>query len=63
MGFTLRLKESDSVTLPRADVRALLRCGSGGAALLYLYLAEGGQGEDTAICRALHWDRAALDEA
>ncbi len=63
MGYTLRLKESDSVTLPRADVRSLLRCGSGSAALLYLYLAEGGQGEDTAICRALHWDRAALDEA
>lgn len=63
MGYTLKLKESDSVTLPRADVRALLRCGDGNAALLYLYLADGGEGEDTAICRALHWDRAALEGA
>lgn len=63
MGYTLKLKESDSVTLPRTDVRALLRCGDGNAALLYLYLADGGVGEDTAICRALHWDRAALEGA
>lgn len=63
MGYTLKLKESDSVTLPRADVRALLRCGDGNAALLYLYLANGGAGEDTTICRTLHWDRAALEGA
>ncbi len=63
MGYMLKLKQSDSVTLPRGDVRALLRCGDGNAALLYLYLAEGGEGEDTAICRTLHWDRAALDGA
>ena len=63
MGYTLHLKENDCVVLARSDVRALLRTGEGNAALLYLYLAEGGEGSDTAVCRALHWDRAALDGA
>lgn len=56
MEYALQLKESDVLTLPRAQVRALLRSGDGSAALLYLFLAEaGGEKKETEICAALHW--------
>ena len=55
MEYALQLKESDVLTLPRAQVRALLRSGDGSAALLYLFLAEaGGEKKETEICAALH---------
>lgn len=64
MGYLLKLKAADHLALPRAHVRALLRAGDGNAALLYLLLADSGAAEeDAAICRALHWDRAALTAA
>ena len=64
MGYILKLKESDHLALPRGDVRALLKRGDGNAALLYLYLASASESvDDTALCRALHWDRTALEGA
>lgn len=64
MGYLLKLKESDNIALPRVHVRALVRSGEGNAALLYLLLAESDAAEEEeAICRALHWDRAALTAA
>ena len=62
--YALQLKESDALTLPRAQVRALLRGGDGNAALLYLFLAEaGGEKKETEICAALHWAAADLSAA
>lgn len=64
VGYALKLKKSDVLPLPRRDVRALLQCGDGNAALLYLSLAEAQEAvEEEALCRALHWNRAALDGA
>ena len=64
MEYALQLKESDVLTLPRAQVRALLRSGDGSAALLYLFLAEaGGEKKETEICAALHWSSADLSAA
>ena len=60
----MQLKESDALTLPRVQVRALLRGGDGNAALLYLFLAEaGGEKKETEICAALHWAAADLSAA
>lgn len=64
MGYTLKLRESDHVAIPRSDVRAIIRGGSGDAALLYLYLANAGEKtEDADICRGLHWDHSTLEGA
>ena len=63
MGYTLKLRQSDDVALPRAAVRALLGAADANAALLYLYLAERTAAEDAEVCRALHWDKAALQAA
>ena len=64
MGYTLKLKESDHLAIPRSDVRAILKGGNGDAALLYLYLANAGEKiEDADICRALHWDHSTLESA
>lgn len=64
MAYTLKLRESDVLTLPRSAVHALLKAGDGHAALLYLLLADaGGSMDETEICRVLHWDRAVLEAA
>ena len=64
MGYRLKLRPSAVLALPRAEVDALVREGDGAAALLYLYLASAAAPlEDAELCRALHWDRAALDAA
>ena len=64
VGYRLKLRPSAVLALPRAEVDALVREGDGAAALLYLYLASAAAPlEDAELCRALHWDRAALDAA
>ena len=64
MAFELRLKENDSLILPRREVQTLLRGGDGLAALLYLQLVlSAGKAEETELCSALHWDHATLEQA
>lgn len=64
MAYALKLKKSEILALPRAEIRTLLKSGDGNAALLYLYLADAQEPvtEET-LQRALHWDKAALETA
>lgn len=61
MDYALKLKPSDQLALPRADVRALVGARDGAAALLYLHLAEGGETTAASLCRVLHWSAEELD--